>query len=217
MRTLVVGTVPSALEAAVTQLAEAAHDVVRCHDPGAGPFPCRALREGQTCPLEAEPVDVAVTVRSRAWPRLSRFEDGALCALRRRIPLVVAGTTALQPFGRWSSRTVEDGADLVTACEAAAAAPQMEHGEVTRQAARQFLVAAGRDVDVEATVWRRRGGLRAEITLPAGCADLAAKLAARVTSALRQFDRSAAGIDVGVTEAWRQPPNESNVRRAAQG
>lgn len=47
MRMLVVGTVPSAIEPAVAELAGAGHDVVRCHDSGAGPFPCLALSEDE--------------------------------------------------------------------------------------------------------------------------------------------------------------------------
>jgi anti-anti-sigma regulatory factor len=201
MRILVVGTVPSAIEPAVAELAGAGHDVVRCHDSGTGPFPCLALSEDRACPLEAGPVDVAVTVRDRAWPRPSPYEEGALCALRRHVPLVVAGTAVLQPFERWSSWTSEEGTNLVAACEQAAAAPLPRHGEVSRDAAREFLAAAGREAGAEAMVWRRRGGLRADITVPAGCADLSPRVAARVTGALRQFDRFATAIDVGVSEA----------------
>jgi hypothetical protein len=194
----------------VAELAGVGHDVVRCHDSGVGPFPCLALSESRTCPLEEAPVEVAVTVRDRAWPRPSPYEEGALCALRRQVPLVVAGTTVLQPFDRWSSRTLEKGADLAAGCEQTAAAPLPGHGDVSRDAARQFLGAAGREPDAEAMVWRRRGGLRADITVPAGCADLSPRVAARVTGALRQFDRFATAIDVGVSEARAKPrPSET--------
>jgi hypothetical protein len=209
MRVLVVGTVPSAIEAAVTQIVDAGHEVARCHESGEGAFPCAALSEGRACPLEGTPVDVAVTVRDRAWPRPSPFEDGAICALRRRIPLVVAGSTALQPFERWSSRTLEDGSDLVAACEEAAAAPLPEHGEVARQAATQVITAPGLHGDVEATVWRRRGALQVEITVPAGGADLTTKVAARVTGALREFDGFATAINVTVAEAPPTQPRSS--------
>ena len=157
MPMLVVGTLPRAIEPAVTQLEDASQTVARCHDSGARPFPCLALSEGRVRPLEEAPVDVAVTVRNRAWPRPSPFEDGAICALGCRIPLVVAGITALYPFDRWSARTLEDGSDLVAACEQAAAAPLPRHGEVTGQAARQVLAAASRP-----PIWRPAcGGARA--------------------------------------------------------
>jgi hypothetical protein len=214
MRVLVVGTVPSAIEAAVTQIVAAGHEVARCHESGEGAFPCAALNEGRACPLEGTPVDVAVTVRDRAWPRPSPFEDGAICALRRRIPLVVAGRTALQPFERWSSRTL-DGSGLVAACEEAAAAPLPGHGEAARQAASQVITAPG---DVEATVWRRHGALQVEITVPADCADLTTKVAARVTGALRAFDGFATAINVTVAEAGptqppsREPPEDTRSR-----
>jgi hypothetical protein len=217
MRMLVVGTLPSAIEPAVTRLEDASQTVARGHDSGARPFPCLALSEGRVRPLEEAPVDVAVTVRNRAWPRPSPFEDGAICALRRRIPLVVAGITALYPFDRWSARTLEDGSDLVAACEQAAAAPLPRHGEVTCQAARQVLAAASRAPDLAAGVWRRQGGLQAEVTIPAGCADLTTKVAARITGALRQFDGFATAIDVRVTEAptsptSSQPPKGEGAR-----
>jgi hypothetical protein len=200
MRMLVVGTLPTAIDPAVTELEATGHTVVRCHESGAGPFPCLALSEVRACPLEDGPVDVAVTVRDRAWPRPSAYEDGASCALRRRIPLVVAGVTACHPFERWSALTA-DGWDPLAACEAAAAAPLPDHGGVACGAARQVLVTARRDPDVAVQVLRRHGGLQAEITIPAGCLDVAGKLAARVTAALRHFDRYATVIDVGVTEA----------------
>jgi hypothetical protein len=205
MRMLVVGTLPGAIEPAVTRLKDAGHTVARCHDSGAGSFPCLGLSEARACPLEGAPVDVAVTVRNRDWPRPSPFEDGAICALRRRVPLVVAGITALQPFDRWSSRALDDGSDLVAACEETAAAPLPGHSEVTRQAARPVLGATSCDADVEGIVWRRQGALRAEMTLPAGCADLTSKLAARVTGALRQFDGFATAIDVAVAQAPTKP------------
>jgi hypothetical protein len=205
MRMLVVGTLPSAIEPAVTQLVDAGHDVARCHDPGAGAFPCLALSEGRACPLEESPVDVALTVRDRAWPRPSTFEDGAICALRHRIPLVVAGVTAAHPFASWSSRTLEDPSDLVVACEEAAVEPLPGHGDVTRQAARQVLAAARRDADVEATVRRCEGALRVEITVPASCAGLTSKVAARAIGALRQFDGLATAIDVAVQPAPATP------------
>ncbi len=44
------GTAPSAIEPAVAELVGAGHDVVRCHDSGADPFPCLALSEGSRLP-----------------------------------------------------------------------------------------------------------------------------------------------------------------------
>jgi hypothetical protein len=121
---------------------------------------------------------------------------------------VVAGITSLQPFDRWSTRTVERGSDVTRACEEAATAPLPEHGKVSRQAARQVLATAGRGADAETSVWRRGGGLRAEIRIPAGCADLTGMIAARVAGALRQFDAFAAAIDVSVAEASIEPTPE---------
>ena len=205
MRILVVGTAPSAIEPAVAELTSAGHDVVRCHDSGAGPFPCLALSDDRACPLEAGPVDVTVTVRDRAWPRPSPYEEGALCALRRHVPLVVAGTAVLQPFERWSSRTSENGKDLAAACEQAGAAPLPRHGEVSRDAARQFSPLPAVSLTRTQACGGAAAGSGADITVPAGCADLSPRVAARVTGALRQFDRFATAIDVGVGEAPAKP------------
>ncbi len=216
MRMLVVGTLPSATEPAVAQLEDAGHEVVSCHDPGEGPFPCRALSGRGACPLDGAPVDVVVTVRNRAWAQPSPYEDGAVCALRRHIPMVLAGVSALSPFDRWSPRTVDDGEDLVAACEEAATAPLPELGATARDVARLVVATAGRDGDVDATVWRQHGGLRVELTLPDGCADLAGKAAARVTGALRALDQFATVIDVAV-ETVAATPTDHEPQPGASG
>lgn len=198
MQVLVVGTTPSGVEPAVTQLEAAGHTVARCHEAGADAFPCQALSESGTCPLEGPPIDVVVTVRNHAWPRPSPFEDGALCALRRQIPLVVAGVTALQPFERWSPRTVEKGEDLAQVCVESATAPLPQHGAAARRAAADVLAVAGCPEDVDATVVRRLGALHAEIKIPASQLDLSGTVAARVVGALRSLDPFAAAIDAAM-------------------
>jgi hypothetical protein len=206
MRVLVVGTKPNRVDPAVAALEAAGHTALRCHDPDAGPFPCRGLGDPRACPLEGVPIDVAVTVRDERWTQPSPYEDGVVCALRRRIPLVVAGAPGPQPFDRWSSRRVEPGADLAAACEEAARSPLAEHGAVARDAAAAVLAVAGRAGSVEATVGRREGALQVEVVLPVGDAAMTETVAARVIGALRDFDPFATAIDVAVTEV---PPDEA--------
>ena len=130
MRVLVVGTMPRVVDETARTLGAAGHSVVRCHE-GAHAFPCVGLEPGRACPIDEGPVDVVVAARDRAWPRPSPFEDGAVCALRRHVPMVVTGpTTDLHPYEPYGAREVPPDGDLVTTCEEAAAAPLEGHGRV---------------------------------------------------------------------------------------
>ena len=62
---LVVGTDDWAVEQAAQLLTGAGSPVLTCHEPGEPAFPCNALIEGRTCPLDAG-FDVVATVRARA-------------------------------------------------------------------------------------------------------------------------------------------------------
>jgi len=196
MRVLVMGTLPSETEVLETRLESAGHEIVRCHEPGHAPFPCAALQEGRMCPLEEKPVDVAVTAHGRPWPRPSPFEDGAVCAIRRHVPLVVAGSS-VHPFGRWASSEVELDDDVVAACEAAARAPLPEHTEIASNAVREALLRSGVNGEpAGATVHHHRGRLRVVLEMPGVDRDVEARIAAMVVTALRTFDSVAGGIDL---------------------
>jgi len=200
MRVLVVGTLPGGMRRGEDRLLEAGHEVVRCHEPGDPSFPCAGLAEGRTCPLESGPVDVVVTARDRPWPRPSPFEDGAICALRRHVPLVVLGT-AVHPFESWVTSRIEDDRDLVPACEGAANAPLGRHSAVAAAAAAGVLERA--DVDssgAAASVRHDRGRLRVELVLPPHPDRMESNIVASVLSALREIDPHAAGIEVSLTE-----------------
>ena len=113
---LVVGTDDWAIEQSATELEAGGCRVLRCHPPGEPAFPCNALVEGRTCPLDVG-FDVVVTVRARATSEPTQAEMGVVCALHRGTPLVVAGVASARPFGPWAALTVEQGGDVVTACE----------------------------------------------------------------------------------------------------
>jgi len=100
-------------------LADAGSPVLRCHEPGAPAFPCNALVEGRTCPLDIG-FDVVATVRARAGGAPAQSEFGVVCGVRAGVPLVVAGLAADRPFGSWAAATVEQGGDLVSTCRAVA-------------------------------------------------------------------------------------------------
>ena len=118
---LVVGTDDWAIEQSATALETGGCRVLRCHEPGEPAFPCNALVEGRTCPLDVG-FDVVVTARARPLSSPSEGELGVVCALHAGAPLVVAGVGSERPFGPWAAATVEQGGDVLTACGKVAAA-----------------------------------------------------------------------------------------------
>jgi len=196
MNVLLLETEAGAADAATEELTDRGHRVSRCHEPGRPAFPCRAL-EGQPCPLVDPGIDVAVTVRGHPGTRPSLREDGVACALRARVPLVVGGRVAFNPYEEWADEVVEDG-DLVGACERVAAAPSRDHSEVARDSLREAVrLRAGSAGDADAVVWRDRSRLR---VLLEGVDDLDRSVrglaAADVAAALRRFDSQIPKIDI---------------------
>jgi len=118
---LVVGTDDWAIEQAAEALAGAGSRVLRCHEPGAPAFPCNALVEGRTCPLDIG-FDVVATVRARAASTPVQAEFGVVCGVRAGIPLVVAGLVTERPYGQWAAAIVGQDEDLAEACLEVAAA-----------------------------------------------------------------------------------------------
>jgi hypothetical protein len=133
-----VGTDDWAIEQSATELEAGGCKVLRCHEPGEPAFPCNALIEGRTCPLDAG-FDVVAAVRARPLATPSQAELGVVCALHAGVPLVVAGVGSDRPFGPWAAATVEQGGDVLTACEkvarsAATADPETRPEEPVRHA-----------------------------------------------------------------------------------
>jgi hypothetical protein len=201
MRVLVVETDAGAADEAVARLEAAGHAVARCHEHGERhAFPCAGLAAGGVCPLRGDGVDVALTVRARPMPTPAALEDGAACALRANVPLVVTGQTVWNPYVQLPDVTVAHD-DVVAACEAAARAPLARHGVAALEAMRASLLQSGvdaRDVeDTDVTVTRTRAGLHVTLDVPPGAPKAAIALATtRVMSAVRELDRAAPAIDV---------------------
>jgi hypothetical protein len=196
---LVLESEAGAATIATAQLEQAGHQVLRCHEPGARAFPCAGL-EGAGCPLEREPIDVALTVRGRPAGQPTALEDGVSCALRRRIPVVVAGRTTTNPFSSFPVTVA--GRDVVEACERAAAGSLVQHEGVAQRALDESMRGAGGESreSGRVEVRRRSGGLRATLHFPPGTPErLRAMASVRVVGALRAFDPGAAGIDVAWT------------------
>ena len=195
MDVLVLESDPGAASAAVAQLEAAGHRVVRCHEAGDNPFPCAGL--AGECPLEASPVDVALTVRAHPHSRPTPLEDGVTCALRHRVPVVVAGRTMLDPFEQFGAEEAAD--DVVEACEEAVVSVRQEHSVIATRALRDTLGRAPLPGDAAVAEVRRSGGrLTVELSVPSETPQQVRDTAAvRITGALRAFDPTATGIDVG--------------------
>ena len=117
---LVVGTDDWAADQSAHALEATGHRVLTCHETGEPAFPCNALIEGRTCPLDVG-FDVVLTARARPAPAPTQGEMGVICALHERAPLVTVGISENNPFSRWAAATVGSDGDVTVAVEAAAA------------------------------------------------------------------------------------------------
>jgi len=205
MRVLVLEAEPGAADRAAAALEAASHTVDRCHDAGATGFPCRAVDGTGPCPLETQPVAVALTVRP-SGSSVGAIEDGVACAIRANVPLVVAGETDDNPYAQWTA-AIAPGAhdeDVVAACERAAAAPLPRHTRAASERLRRVL--RHRDVDgaesARALVTRHEGRLRIQILLPDGVPpDVVRAAGMYVLAEVHALDPTARGADVSLGTA----------------
>jgi hypothetical protein len=196
LHVLVLEDSAGAANSALDELEAAGHAVSRCHD-SADAFPCAALAEDGQCPLDAGDVDVALDVRAHPHRQPSPLEDGVACALRHRLPLVVAGGAALDPYDDFATVVLDRPYDVVDACVHAAEGELAGHTAVATRATDAATRRDERGAEVAVSVHRRAGTLVVDITAPASFdRRLKTTIATRVTGALRAFDRHARGIDV---------------------
>ena len=114
---LVVENHRHAADEAVDALRAAGHRVHRCFSPDGPGFPCTAVAEPGTCPID-HGIDAALVIRDRVEPRPTRYEVGVSCAIRAGIPVAEQGSEALDPFEPWVTVRVDD--DVVAGVELAA-------------------------------------------------------------------------------------------------
>lgn len=176
-----------------SELEAAGHTIHRCHDDATGPPTCRAVL-GEDCPLDTVPIDVAVTVRPIASAAPLPTEDGILCAIRRRIPVVVTGAVRDHPFR--AAATVE-AADAANAVVAVARGVLPGHTAVATDV---LHTALPQGAAARALVRRRKGGaLHVTIETGPGLARAAAiPVAVRVARALREYDPWAPSLDLSI-------------------
>jgi len=186
-----------AADQAASDLTDAGHVVLRCHEPGAPAFPCRGLADQSTCPLRSHVVDVALTVRSRPRSQPAPQEDGVRCALMHRVPLVVAGPAVLDPFEEFEVRVIGGSDDVVGACEEVARGELSRHSRIATDALRSFGPGNAVLTDAAASVIRRDGALRVSVSGLDGLAPRQRDAAiVRMLAQLRAFDGAARGVDV---------------------
>jgi hypothetical protein len=126
MRVLLMENEPWAADEAAYRLELAGHDVQRCFERNIPSLPCFGFRDASTCPLldGKGDVDVAVTVRTPGWREEMTLEQGVRCAVRRGVPLVVAGAIDTDPFVACEMVTINGTDRILDACEAAIATAQ---------------------------------------------------------------------------------------------
>ena len=181
-------------------LQELGHSTYRCTDHDAAAFPCNGMTTG-SCPLEHEPIDAAVLIRTELADMHTAREDGARCALRRHVPLVLAGDVESSAFRDWATDTTEDLATIPEAVERAAGRQLDRHSDAAR---RSFLaVLVGNDlstVGADAAVRRSGSGLRVTLSSPEVIPQpLRESAAVRAAGAVRDVDPYVSRIDVEVS------------------
>jgi hypothetical protein len=199
LNVLVVESERGAAAGAIQELEGAGHSIHRCHEIGDDVFPCNALAEARDCPFDAAPIDVAVTVRAVPRSQPTVLEDGIVCAMKRHVPVVVTGRTALHPYEGWATETAPLN-DVVAAVERAAGTEMPAHQAVARAALDLALSQRGVDPSCASVrVERHLRGLRVVLALPSSLsASDHDMIAVRVMGALRAADTTAAFIDVGL-------------------
>jgi len=199
MDVLVLESEAGAADPTIHELEEDGHSVFRCHDPGAAAFPCRALAGQGPCPLADAGIDVTVACRAKLDSRPSPLEDGVACALRARVPLIVAGDVTVHPYEEWADQVVQDG-DIVDACRRVLAAPLRDHSRIATDALRRALQRRRRSAgDSQARVWRDGGRLRVLLEVIDELDDFSrGTVATDVAAALRAFDPTIPKIDIAL-------------------
>lgn len=196
MKILLVEGAPGAGTQAESELVDAGHVVVGC-DAADAWAPCRGLDVVGDCPLDDGDVDVAVV--ARAGDDMVPSERGALCAARRRVPVVLTGDPRhAVSFGPGTHLA---GSDLLGACRDASSSG-LAHAAAVRRDLLMRGVVTPEDVDgpnppVTFEVAREPRRLRLTVRMPEG-EPRQAGITKAAQEALRRFDQWSTVIDVVV-------------------
>jgi len=170
------------------------HRVRSCRDLGEpGDAPCAALR-GDLCPLDGRTVDVAVGIGPGV--SVDRLGDGEVCAIRRRIPLVLLDRPH-DPLGPWAAAVAPESRALQVIGEVSAAL-LLEHCAEGRRIVGDWLRRQeSKDAAVDVEVRRRHGSLRVALSIAGRMSEQdEMRLGVYLAQRMRHFDPWAKGIDV---------------------
>lgn len=196
MKVLMVEAMPGSGDESRRRLIAAGHTVLSC-DTSEPHVPCVGLSTVGDCPLDTDHVDVAVV--HHAGAELATSERGALCAARRRVPVVVDGD--FRRSVSFGPGTFVAGADLLTSCEDAARSGAAHAAAIRRELLCNGVLeasdTAGDQPAVSFDVARSSTRLCLTVHLPEHD-HRRANITKAAGEALRRFDPWASVIDVGV-------------------
>ena len=186
MRTLVLGVMGFERSRVERMVIDAGHVVHPCHDRNWG---CIGM-DGR-CPLDDDPVDVAIAVAEPG----GRFDpQGVACAHRARIPIVAVGATEADPVLDYVVTNVPHGDGLVIVAMEAAAKDASGHGDAITAA-----LASHRRPDERIHVSVERSARCIDVLLVASADDARSVALADVArAAVREYDSHVNVIDVSV-------------------
>lgn len=118
MRVLVTGTEGSGIDRVERHLQAAGHETLSCVGGPGARGRCRGTEDTSACPFFGG-VDVIVAARERPLPHLTKQEQLVECVLLSEVPLVVVGSTVMNPYGKRAAVLVEGFDEVVEACDAA--------------------------------------------------------------------------------------------------
>jgi hypothetical protein len=183
-----------------SDLVDAGHEVVRCHPWGQPVFPCVGLLDRELCPLEHASVGVAVKISGAKTSCPGHHEEGVVCSLRHRVPLVLAGTSPDPSLVAVAAAISPGHENVVHVVEQVVDADVSDLSVAARATALGVL--EGHDlphVDVIARVVRRDNGLVARLEadddLPAAISEV---VAIKVHAALKRGAPDVRSISVSV-------------------
>lgn len=177
------------------RLRAAGHSVHTClEEPGQSS--CTELTSG-LCPLDLGPVDVAVVPGER--PAGDTVDDGGLCAVRRRIPLVLVDAPPDHALAPWAAASTT-AREVASTVQEVLDQPLVGHSAAAQKALLYELRSQGAlSESAVVEVFRRPGRLLVELNAgPDLSPTQAEQMATHVAQAVRLYDRWAPKIDVVV-------------------
>ena len=192
IKALVVEGFPGSGSVAVEALESAGHTATTCFEGNGPPFPCTGVAGGP-CPLDDGTVSVVVATRDAPVPCLLPREVGLTCALRARLPVVLAGQRSWHPVDAFADAIVPlEGRAIVGACEAVVSGRSPAH----EAAANAVLDGTLMSAEV------RRDGPQLDVVIHRNGADekTARTAAVHVLQRITQYDHNRPSVEVSVVD-----------------